>query len=72
MDILKLRDGKKLLAELDKLNKTKLDYELSGFNVVVSGRYLQLTEEEKEAVSKIFMDKLDAQIAEIEQKIAEL
>ena len=72
MDILKLREGNKLLAELDKLNKTKLDYELSGFSVVVSGRYLKLTEEEKEAVSKIFMDKLDAQIAEIEQKIAEL
>lgn len=72
MNILKLREGKKLLAELDKLNKTKLDYELSGFSVVVSGRYLQLTEEEKEAVSKIFMDKLDAQIAEIERKIAEL
>lgn len=72
MDISKLRDGTELLSELDELQEKKQTYKRCGFQVVVSGKYLRLTQEEKEAVSKIFMDKLDAQIAEIEQKIAEL
>ena len=72
MDILKLQEGKRLLAELDKLCERKEKYNLCGFKVVVGGEYLPLTKEEKEAVSKIFMDELDAQIAEVEQKIAEL
>ena len=72
MDMSKLREGNELLAELDKLNYKKHEYELAGFNVVVNGIYLKLTEEEKEAVLKLFMDKLDAQIAEVERKIAEL
>lgn len=72
MDISKLRDGTELLSELDKLQEKKETYERRGFNVVVGGEYLILTKEEREAVSKIFMDELDAQIAEVEQKIAEL
>ena len=72
MDILKLREGERLLEELDKLCERKEKYNLCGFSVVVGGSYLKLTKEEKEAVSKIFMDELDAQIAEVEQKIAEL
>lgn len=72
MNILKLREGKKLLEELDELCERKEKYNLCGFSVVVSGSYLKLTKEEKEAVSKIFNDELDAQIADVEQKIAEL
>ena len=72
MDILKLRDGKKLLAELDKLNDRKREYANYSFRVMVATRYLDLTEEEEKAVRKIFTDKLEAEIAEVERKIAEL
>ena len=72
MDMYKLLEGKQLLSERDKLLEQGRKYELCGFKVVVGGKYLKLTEEEEEAVSKIFVDKLDAQIAEIDRKIAEL
>ena len=72
MDILKLRKGIDLLADLDELNNRKREYANYCFRVAIGARYLDVTKEEEKAVRKIFTDKLDAQIAEIEQKIAEL
>ena len=72
MDMSKLIEGQRLLSERDELLVQKRKYELCGFKVVVGSEYLKLTKEEMEAVSKIFIDKLDAQIAEIDRKIAEL
>lgn len=72
MDILKLREGRKLLAKIDELNNRKREYVNFSFRVTVGARYLDITKEEEETVRKLFMDKLDAEIAEIEQKIAEL
>ena len=72
MDILKLREGKKLLAELDKLNDKKRVYANYNFRVAIGADNLNIAKEEEEAVRKIFTDKLEAEIAEIERKIAEL
>lgn len=72
MDISKLREGKKLLAELDKLNNKKCVYANYNFRVAIGAENLDIAKEEEEAVRKIFTEKLDAQIAEIERKIAEL
>ena len=72
MDILKLREGKKLLSRLDELNDKKHIYHNCSFRVCVATRYLDITEDEEKSVRKIFTDKLEAEIAEIERKIAEL
>lgn len=72
MDILKLREGIDLLADLDELNNRRREYANYSFRVAVGARYLDITKDEEGAVRKIFTDKLEAKIAEIEQKIAEL
>ena len=72
MDILKLRDGKILLSELDKLYDKKRVYANYNFRVAVGAENLNISKEEEEAVRKIFTDKLEAKIAEVERKIAEL
>lgn len=72
MDILKLQEGVKLLSRLDKLYDKKREYYNYSFRVCVATRYLDITEDEEKSVRKIFTDKLEAEIAEIEQKIAEL
>ena len=72
MDILKLRKGIELLADMDELNNRRREYANYNFRVAIGSRYLDITKEEEGAVRKIFTDKLEAKIAEIERKIAEL
>ena len=72
MDILKLREGIKLLADLDELNNRKREYANFDFRVAIGARYLDITKDEEGAVRKIFTDRLEEKIAEVKQKIAEL
>ena len=72
MDILKLRKGIELLADMDELNNRRREYANYNFRVAIGSRYLDITKEEEGAVRKIFTDKLEAKIAEVERKIAEL
>ena len=72
MDMSKLREGIQLLADLDELNNRKHEYANFDFRVAIGARYLDVTKEEEKAVRKIFTDKLEAKIAEIDRKIAEL
>ena len=72
MDILKLREGIELLADLDELNNRKREYANYNFRVAIGARYLDITKDEEGAVRKICTDKLEAKIAEVERKIAEL